>query len=86
MDIINAKEKQWTSNVSPIPENWGWKGVLKIRIRPNSFSKHKSEIVIKYFGSHMGNDITNEIADIYGITSENNVIIKFIVSLIYAIS
>ena len=62
----------------PIPENWGWKGVLKIRIRPNSFSKHKSEIVIKYFGSHFGDVNANEIADIYRITSENNVIIEYI--------
>ena len=77
-DIINAKEQKWTFNIMPIPENWGWKGVLKIRIRPNSFSQHKSEIVIKYFGGHFCNDFSNQLVDIYRITSENNVIIEYI--------
>jgi len=78
-DIINAKEKLLNFYAMPIPENWGWKGVLKIRIKPNSFSKHQSEIVIQYFGGHFGNDFNNQFADIYRITSENNVIIEYIV-------
>ena len=78
-DIIDYKNNQMTSNIMPIPENWGWKGVLKIRIRPNSFTKHKSGIVIKFFGSHMSNIEGKKIDDIYRITSENNIIIESIV-------
>ena len=81
-DIIDKKKDLkdlWSQNIMPIPENWGWKGVLKIRIRPNSFTKHKSEIVINYFGGHMSNQGMNQIDDIYRITSENDIIIESIV-------
>ena len=63
----------------PIPENWGWKGVCKIRIRPNTFTKHSSQFVIQYFGGHFGNDETTFIDDIYRISSEKNVLLESIV-------
>ena len=64
----NAKEKKFT--YSEI-----WKGLVKIKIRPNSFSKHKSKIVRAY---HVNRDKYID-GDIYRTISEKDIVITSVV-------
>ena len=52
-----------------------WKGIIEVKIKPNSSSKHKSKFIIKYFASHYTPIESTEIDDIYRISSEKDIVI-----------
>ena len=80
-DIIGEREEKF--DPYPIPDNWGWKGLVEVRIKPNSFTKHKSQFVIPYFAGHFSLHNNEDIDDIYRIESEKNVFVTSIVFINY---
>ena len=69
-NLFDKKYKEKNFTYSEI-----WKGLVKIKIRPNSFSKHKSEIVRAY---HVNKDKYID-GDIYRTISEKDIVITSIV-------
>ena len=51
-----------------------WTGLVEVKIRPNSFTQHKSKFLVKYFAMHF---YLPEV-DIFRISSEENVIVTSI--------
>ena len=70
---LYAKNREMLSNQ--------WKGLVKIKINPNSFTKHKSNFISYYFGSHFSIATKTDIDDIYRIPLEKDIIITSIVFL-----
>ena len=59
--------------------------LLDVKIKPNSFTKHKSEVVIQVITAHPCP--SNPIDDIiYRISSEDNIIVVAITFLLYSYS
>ena len=61
--------------------NWyDYTGLVEVKIRPNSFTKHKSKFIVTCFGGHFSIDnwSNNEIDDIFRISSEEDIIVTSI--------
>ena len=64
-NIIEEKDTKF--DPYPVPYSFGWKGLVEVRIKPNSFTKHQSQFVIPYFVNHFYIEKNKEIDDIYRI-------------------
>ena len=54
-------------------------GLVEVKIRPNSFTKHKSKFIVYNFGSHFSIDYGDEqIDDIFRISSEDDIVVTSI--------
>lgn len=71
----NKVSQKWSGGGGPAPYSYGWKGLVEIRIRPNSFTKHKSKCIVPAFLSHFVEGGDYSVEDIYRIASPEDIII-----------
>ena len=61
------------------PYTINYKCIVEVRIKPNTFTKHKSKIIDKHFTHHAFREEKTEIDDIFRISSEKNIFVSHII-------
>ena len=70
--INYALDPRYSEIIDNISKDDKYNIIVGVRIRPNSFTKHKSKIIIENFPFHP--DIDGNVEDIYRISSEKDII------------
>ena len=81
--ILCASDPSYSERITIKSQIWSL--ILDVKLKPNSFTKHKSQVIIQVMGDHPRP--TNPIDDIiYRISSEDNIIVVAITFLLYSYS